>query len=318
VLLDSFKITITAVFQIFLLGGFGYFLVKKEVLGHEGLKALSRLTIDITLPVLIFCQLIKDFRFDIYSNWWIYPLLSIAVTVLGLVVGSVFMGLIDGQQHKLQFLSLIAFQNSGYLPLALIAALLPVDKAGPMFIYLFLFLLGFNLLMFSVGVHMLCYHKNKEFELASLFSPPVIAVLVSLAVIFFGLNKFVPDVIYKPLRLVGDCTLPLAMFVVGGNLAAINLGKMHPKGIMLAVLSKMLIMPAIGLWIIFSFNFPPLLGLLILIQLAMPSATTLSVITCHYKKEDLLISQGIFYSHIVSVVTIPLFLILYFSRFMIK
>jgi predicted permease len=146
----------------------------------------------------------------------------------------------------------------------------------------------------------------------------VIAVLVSLAVIFFGLNKFVPDVIYKPLRLVGDCTLPLAMFVVGGNLAAINLGKMHPKGIMLAVLSKMLIMPAIGLWIIFSFNFPPLLGLLILIQLAMPSATTLSVITCHYKKEDLLISQGIFYSHIVSVVTIPLFLILYFSRFMIK
>lgn len=312
-LLGSFNVTISAVFQIFLLGGFGYFLVKKELLGHEGLKALSRLTIDVTLPVLIFCQLIKDFRFDIYPDWWLYPVLSIAITVFGLAVGSLFVGFIKGEPQKMQFLSLVAFQNSGYLPLALIAALMPADKSAPLFIYLFLFLLGFNLMMFSVGVHMLCFHKNKKFELASLFSAPVIAVLSGLAIIFFGLNKFIPDALYKPLRLVGDSTLPLAMFVVGGNLAAIDLGKTLPRGIMLAILSKMVIMPALGLWLIFAFNIPNLLGLLMLIQLAMPSATTLSVITCHYKKEDLLISQGVFYSHIASLFTLPVFLSIYFA-----
>jgi predicted permease len=63
---------------------------------------------------------------------------------------------------------------------------------------------------------------------------------------------------------------------------------------------------------------PRLISLLILIQLAMPSATTLSVLVSHYKKEDLLISQGIFFSHITSIITIPLFLIIYFSRFMIQ
>jgi hypothetical protein len=317
-LLHSFEITSSAVFQIFLLGGIGYFLVKKEFLGHEGLKALSRLTIDITLPVLMFCQLVKDFRFDLYPNWWVFPLLSVAITLLGWLVGLPFLKLISGDEKKLQFLNLVAFQNSGYLPLALVAALLPAALAGEMFIYLFLFLLGFNLLMFSVGAHTICCYKRKQFELASLFSVPVIAVIFSLLFIFFGLQKFLPEALYKPLRMIGDCTLPLAMFVVGGNLAQISLQNIDRKSLFLVILTKMIILPLIGLAVIFTFNMPRLISLLILIQLAMPSATTLSVLVSHYKKEDLLISQGIFFSHIISIITIPLFLIIYFSRFMIQ
>jgi len=53
-------------------------------------------------------------------------------------------------------------------------------------------------------------------------------------------------------------------------------------------------------------------------QLAVPPATSLSVIVRHYKKEDLLISQGIFFGHIVSLVTLPLFLSLYFMISMLK
>lgn len=316
--MDSFKIAFSAVFQIFLLGAIGYLLVKKEVLGGEGLKALSRLAIDITLPILMFCQLIKDFRFDLYPLWWIFPLLSISITLLGWVVGLPFLRFISGEEKKIQFLNLVAFQNSGYLPLALVAALLPAALAGEMFIYLFLFLLGFNLLMFSVGAHMICCYKNKNFELANLFSPPVIAVIFSLLFIYLGLQRFVPEALYKPLRMIGDCTLPLAMFVVGGNLAQISLGSIDKKGVFLVILAKMIILPLIGLWVIFTFKMPQLISLLILIQLAMPSATTLSVIVRHYKKEDLLISQGIFFSHIVSVITIPLFLILYFSHFVLQ
>jgi len=52
--------------------------------------------------------------------------------------------------------------------------------------------------------------------------------------------------------------------------------------------------------------------------LAMPPATSLSVVTANYKKEDLLISQGIFIGHIVSIFTIPLFLSLYFILSVIK
>lgn len=316
--LESFKISGLAVCEIFLLGAIGYFLVKKNILGTEGLNALSRLVIEITLPIMIFCQLVKGFSFEMYPNWWIFPLISIAITILGLVIGGIFSGLIKGTQHKLQFLSLITFQNSGYLPLTLTAALLPRVHQEPMFIYLFLFLLGFNLIIWSVGVYMLSFQQNKRFELGSLFSPPVIATLFSLLVIFLGLNRFMPGLILKPLQMVGDCTLPLAMFVVGGNLAEIHLKHVDIKAVILIILAKLIILPVLGLGLILKLKIEPLIGLLIIMQLAMPPATSLSVIIRHYKKEDLLVSQGIFFGHIIGILLIPVFLSLYFSVVMIK
>jgi len=267
---------------------------------------------------MIFCQLVKDFKFALYPWWWIFPLISIAMTVAGLVVGAGLIGLIKGTQQKLQFLSLVTFQNSGYLPLALTAALLPEGEVNSMFIYIFLFLLGFNLVMWSLGIYMLTFHRNKKFELASLFSPPVIATLFTLLFIFLRLNRIVPDFIFKPLKMAGDCTLPLAMFVVGGNLGQIRLGRVDKKAMFLMILAKLIILPVLGLALIMKLKLPQLLGLLMLIELAMPPATSLSVIIRHYKKEDLIISQGIFFGHIASLVIIPVFLSLYFILSVVK
>jgi predicted permease len=316
--LESFRITVSAVAQIFILGAIGYFLVKKNILGAEGLNSLSRLVIEITLPVLIFCQLVKDFSFTLYPDWWVFPLISTVITILGLIVGVLFLGIIPGRQQKAQFLSLITFQNSGYLPLALVAALLPKDKQNPMFIYLFLFLLGFNLVIWSVGVYMLTFSRAKKFELGSLFSPPVIATAFSLAFVFLGLNRFISDALLKPLRMAGDCTLPLAIFVVGGNLAEIHLRRIDKKALFFMLLAKLIILPLLGVALLTKFKLPALTGLLVIMQLAMPPATSLSVIARHYKKDDLLISQGIFFGHILSIITIPVFLSLYFALCVIK
>lgn len=315
---EAFKVTGSAMVQLFLLAAVGFFLIRKEVLGHEGLDALSRLVMEITLPVLIFCQLIKDFTFSMYSNWWLFPLLSIAVTAVGLAVGMLFCGFIRGHDQKMQFLNLVAFQNSGYLPLPLVAAILPPPQAELMFIYLFLFLMGFNLVMFSLGSYLLASEESRRFEWKSLFSPPVVAVLFSLLVIRLGLSRFVPYTLLKTMRMVGDCTLPLAMFVVGGNLASVSFARIDKKKMFFMVLAKLVLLPALGLLLVLKFRFPEFIGLLILIQLAVPAATTLSVLVRHYKKPDLLISQGIFISHLASLLSIPVFLSLYFAFSVIK
>lgn len=316
--LESFKITGSAVAQIFLLGAIGYFLMKRNVLGREGLGALSRLAIDVTLPLLIFSQLLQDFGFSRYPDWWIFPLTSLLITAAGLAIGWLFSGFVRDRERRSQFLSLVTFQNSGYLPLALIGALLPKDKAGTMFIYLFLFLIGFNIVMFSAGVYMLTSSKVKKIELSSLLSPPVIAALLGLAAVFLGLDKILPQALLKPLRMAGDCTLVLSMFVVGGGLAQMKLKDARKKEMLLLVLAKLILLPAIGLWLIVKLHLPELIGLLMLIQLAMPSANSLSIIVAHYKKDDLLISQGIFFTHLLSVISIPVFLSIYFALFMVK
>jgi malate permease and related proteins len=316
--LESFKVTGLAVAQSFFMAVIGYFLIKKNILGNEGMDALSRLVIEITLPFMIFCQLIKGFNFNLYPDWWIFPLISILISIAGLTVGLVFAGFIRGGQHKLQFLSLISFQNSGYLTLALVTAFLPAEKLSSMLIYLFLFLLGFNLVLFSAGMYILSFTRAKKFELASLLNPPVVATLASMALVFFGLNRIVPEALLHPLRMVGNCTVPLAMFVVGANIASMRLVNIDKKAMALVILAKLIILPLLGLGLVLKLKLPELVGLLIVLQLAVPSATNLSVIIRHYKKEDLLISQGIFISHIASIVTLPLFLSLYFTLTMVK
>jgi predicted permease len=316
--LDFFKVAGFAVVEIFILAAIGYFLVKKNILNDSGLDALSSLVVKITLPFLIFSQLIKDFSFGRYPDWWVFPLVSLAVTIAGLIIGVIFAGFIRNYQRKLQFLGLVMFQNSGYLPLALVATLLPKDKADTMFIYIFLFLLGFNLIIWSLGIYVLSFSRTDKAQPGSLFSPPVVATVFSLVFILFGLNRIIPEFIIRPLKMAGDCTLPLAMLVVGGNLAQIRLGHIDKKAMSLLVLAKLVVLPLLGLWVVAKLNLPELIGLLIIMQLAVPSATSLSVLIRHYKKEDLLVSQGIFFSHILSLITLPVFLSLYFMRVMIR
>jgi predicted permease len=316
--LGYLKITGLAMAQIFILGGLGYVLVKKNMLSSLGLEALSRLVIQIIFPALILNQMLRDFRFNLYPNWWVFPLLSLGITILGLAVGFLLLKLIKLKTHKLQFLSLVGFQNSGYLPLAMVAAIFSGQELNDIFIYIFLFLLGFDLVAWSLGIYMLTYDKEVKFKLKNIFSPPVIANLSALLLIALGLNKLIPATVTKSLQMIGSCTLPLAMIVVGGNVALMHLERINKKTISFFLLGKLIILPALGLWIALRFGLPQLIGFLIVMQLAMPSATSLSVIIRHYKKEDALISQGVFFSHIIGLFTMPVFLGLYLSLAVLK
>ena len=316
--LEQFRITGLAMAQIFILGGLGFILVKKNILSSEGLDALSRLVIQIIFPALILAQMLKNFSFNLYPDWWIYPLISLAITVTGLFMGWVLLKLSGLKTDKLQFLSLVAFQNSGYLPLALAAAIFTGQQANDIFIFIFLFLLGFDLVAWSLGIYLLTYEKQVKFKLRSLFSAPVIANLTSLVLIALGLNKLVPNVLFKPLSMVGNCTLPLAMLVVGGNVALVRLKNIDKKTTLIFLLGKLILLPAFGLWVVLKFELQHLLGFLIVMQLSMPSATSLSVIIRRFNRPDALISQGVFFSHIVAMLTIPLFLSLYLTLVMLK
>ena len=315
-ILYSFKITIVAILQIFLLGLTGYVLVKKKVISLDNLKFLTRLVINLFFPCFIFVKLIENFNYRTYSNWWLFPLISFFVTAVGFLTSKLFIKIDKNlDKFKREFISLVTFQNSGYLPLILVALLLPPGRREQMFIYLFLFLSGFNLLMWSIGVFYLVRERNKRFELSSLFSSPVIAVVVSLFCIAIGLNKFIPNFLLRPAKMFGDCALPLAILVVGGNLAQIDIAvKNYFKHISNLILAKLLFLPLLFLGLILLIKPSYEIALLLLLQGTMPSATSLSVIMRHYDKKDNIVSLGIFWTHLIGLLTIPIFLIL-FSAF---
>ncbi|MCG8431224.1 MAG: AEC family transporter, partial [Candidatus Omnitrophica bacterium] len=276
--LESFKITSLAVMQIFLLGAIGFVLVKRSVLGEACLGTISRLAIEVALPAMIFSKLIRNFSFSAYPGWWVFPLMSFGMTAAGFALGALFGGFLKDRTEKLQFMNLAGFQNSGWMPLALTAALLPKAQAEVMFIYLFLFMIGFNLSIFSLGVYTLTCAQGSSFNPRTLLNPPVLATGISMCLIALGWQGFVPETVMKPLEMTGACTLPLALFVVGGNLAVIRIERLRRREMFLLILAKLLLLPAAGLLLVLKLNLPYLVGLLVVIETAVPSATTLSVI----------------------------------------
>jgi len=329
----SFKTVLLGMLQLLILGGIGFTLVKRRVIRDDGLAVLSRLVVELTLPLLIFTQLIEGFNFNTYRNWWWFPILSLVITAVGLGIGKSLSVTYPGLKERREFISLIGFQNSGYLPLVLFAAIFPSYQARQLFIYLFLFLVGFNLVIWSWGAWYLTRPSSTDkkgksdyfgkgclnwalggggdCDLLKLFSPPVVATVASLMLVAVGLNRFIPAVTIKPLKMVGECTMPLAMLVVGGNLAAISAAKIDRKTISYLIFAKLVLLPLIAFIAIMFFRPPALVGFLIIAQAAMPSATSLSLIARHYQLEGELINQGILFTHLVSIVTIPLFLMLF-------
>lgn len=314
--LESFKVTSLAIFELVFLGSVGFFLVKRAVIGHEGLRLLSDLVIGLFLPFFMFSEIVSKFDFSLYPDWWMFPFYSFLVTAVGFACGHLFL-FFDKSFHadRQEFLGITSFQNSGYLPLPLVAVLLPQGLADQMYIYIFLFLIGFNMIIFSFGTMLLCPKGAcLKFDVKHMLSAPVVATVAALICVFFKVQTILPQVLMRPMATLGRCAIPLSILVVGGNLALFkSKGVNHFKSISFALVVKLIMMPLIFLGLIILLKPKPMVGFLLLLQAAMPPAALLSVISKKHGNRDHLISQSIFIGHLVSIVTIPLFLALFWA-----
>ncbi len=314
--IDAFKTTYGSILELVILGAVGFFIVKRNIIREEGVRVLSDLVIGLFLPCLMFIEITKRFSFSVYPDWWIFPVYSAFVTFVGYALGSVFIKFDSSlRKNSGEFLGISTFQNSGYLPLPLVAALLPTGVAQEMFILIFLFLLGFNMTIFSLGVMILApKQKDNRFDFRHMFNAPVVATLLALLAVFLNLQKSIPLFVDRPIDIMGRCAVPLSILVVGGNLAALKPGQSSDvKALAFSLIIKLVLLPLIFLGFVLSAKLSPLTGLLLILQASMPPAALLSVISKNNNSGARLINQAIFYGHLISILTIPIFLALYWT-----
>jgi malate permease and related proteins len=301
----SFETTFTAMLQIFLLGLAGFVLAKTKFLDVKGLESLSSLIVNIILPAFNFTQVIAHFDPHRFSNWWVFPLLGFAVTLGGLLLASGVLAFNRTLKVRQEFKALIAFQNSGYIPLSILASFPPTETIGQLTIYILIFLVGFDMLVWSLG------------EWQRLFNPPMLATLASVALIFLGVEEKLPAVVMHPLQMLGNCLLPLVMLVLGGNFAVIDFRKIPFMDVLGVGLVKLIVYPLVMIGVLLTVRVEFLIGFLLVMEASMPCANSLSVIGRYYRTPNQdFINQGLFFTNVVSVLTIPLFLTLYVRLFM--
>lgn len=308
----SFATTFHAMAQIFLLGFLGYMLVRRKFLDARGLEVLSGLVIGVALPAFNFTQILEHFNPQSFSNWWLFPLLGFAVVFGGIALASAVLVFRPGFKARKEFRALIGFQNSGYMPLMILSAFPQSPEVVGLSIYVILSLVGFDILLWSLGVWLMTGSTGQKFDYRKLINPPMLATLIAVFLMFTGLGQKVPITIFSPVKMLGNCLLPLVMLVLGGNFALTNLKNVRAADVLSVVLTKLIVYPALMILFAGALNLSHMIGFFLVLEAAVPSANSLSVIARYYKTDNQdLINQGLFFTNILSVLTIPVCLMIY-------
>lgn len=295
--------------EIFIIALCGFLAFKFKLLRENNIQRLSRLVINLFLPCLIFNRLIRGFQFDGSLQWLIYPMLGILVSLVGLGLARIILVFDKQIQDKNEFICLIAFQNCGYLPLMLVWRIFPAPVADSLSINIFLFMLGFNLFFWSYGVRLLTQQKDKRPQFKRIMNAPLLSLILSLILLATNLHKLLPVIVTKSTALIGGCTLPVAFIVVGAVLAGSFEQLRGIKRLLWKmVLAKMILIPGLFFLLLNILQLPSLMALVILIEAAMPSAITLSVVAYEQKVGYKIVNQGVLLTHLVGLVTIPFFI----------
>ncbi len=307
----SFQTAFIAIFQIFLMGAVGFFLVRRRLIDEAGLKVLSWLSINVTFPFFIFYQIVNHFNPASQAHWWAYPLINLSLALVGLLTAGLVAMLLDKSGHR-EWMAVSGFHNAGYIPLLLVT-MLPLGT-GPqeLYTYVILTIIGFDVCLWSLGVWLIAYRQKPKISMSNFINPPLVSMFLAFTLVLVGLKAFLPEMIMKPVKIMGDSALAIAMLTIGGNLALTYFNKIQWKSVGGAIVIKLLILPIIALVFLRFAHVHSLWGFILMIQACMPTSITLSIIARYYDnpKQDL-INQTIFLTHLLCGLTIPLFLGLY-------
>jgi predicted permease len=310
----TFQTAAIAVTQIFAMGALGFYLVRRGVITEAGLKLLSFLTVNLFFPLFIFYQIITNFNPHM-PFWWGFPLIAIILPLTGLGIVSLLV-FRRGHPHKGAFLAVSSFHNGGYLPLLIVTALPLGAWAGQVYSGVILSIVGFDICVWSLGVWLLTKDESPRMDFRKILNAPLISMFAAWFIVLTVGPGFVPQVVLKPINILGQGTMGFAMILIGGNLGMASLIKVNWTEISTIVMLKLCVLPLVTLIALLVLKLNPLISFVAMLNACMPCSVTLSIIARNYEtKNQPLVNQAIFVTHLLSMITIPIFLGLYGKLF---
>lgn len=302
----------STILKLFLLGSLGFFLYRKRFLNKEALDFLTRFLIDICVPSLIFSCLLKNFSFSLRPWWGVFLFWSVIIALSGFSLGFFFSP--GKSRYRSDFIAAVTFQNSGYLPMNIVYFLFPPSKKDELLLFIFLYLLGFNFLMWSIGSFLIFKFKEEKFKFTSLLTPPVVAILGAFLIKIFPFKFSSFEFILTPLEMLGQMSFVLSMLVLGAGLSQIKMFSLRGKVIFdlfLVSFLKLIVIPFFIFSILFLTKIGGLFGFFLILEASMPSAVSLPLIAKWRRGDFNFSSQAVFFTHILGIFTVSFWLSLY-------
>ena len=304
-------------FTIVLLGA----IARKIHLMNDDFDALlSKLVMTVTLPGMILDSVLSNTNLPDSHTIMMMLVYSTVLYVLVCLFAWIFVRLVyRGVPRPAQgaHAYLVSFGNTGFIGFAVLGAIMGNDAV----LYGAVYNIPYNVFLFSVGMLFIASTgsdgaaakkpvKEQVKAIAKqLVSPCLISCFVAMFLALFGVTD--SGYVGQTCNLLGQMTVPAAMLVIGSTLAKQPLKQMVNDG--WSYLTSFMRLAGVPLLIFFVggiFIHDPYILAVIVIESAMPAASSGIMMCLAYGGDTMTMSRGTFITTIFSLVTLPLLALL--------
>lgn len=285
----------------------GFIAHKIGILNPTSNKSISKLIINITCPALIFHSVFtggrisdKSILITVFISAFVFYIFmfvfaKIVVTVLRIK-----------KPLKRSYECMMAFGNISFMGIPVLRAVFP-EQQSTAILFQAIFVIFYHLFIFTYGIWLLGKDGGKRvrFSAKSFLNAGTLSAIVAVVLYFFDFTP--PTLVVNSLDMIGGVTTPLAMILIGSSLASYPALKIiRTWRLYLFSFIKLLVIPLI-VWGVTKFVIDDaLLHGVITIMAAMPVGSMTIMLATEYGGNEEFISQGLFMSTVLSVITIPI------------
>ena len=292
---------------LFIIVILGYVACKLGYMGDKFDKKLSSIVVDITCPLLVLSSVMGD---ELPDRTLILPLLGVGfLTYILLLVFGFWVPRLITKNHDDQGMIGFAlmFANVGFIGYPIVSSIF-----GPHAVfYAALLNMPNTFFIFTAGVMLIKgEYSLKQFNPKVLVSPAMLGAFLAAIIVALGIHT--PDIIARPVTMVGNITVPAALMIIGSSMAKLPIREIigSPK-VYITALLRLTIVPLSIYFLFKACEVSDLLNNINTVVIAMPVASFGTMFCLKYGRNPSLITETTFITTLGSIITIPLITLLF-------
>lgn len=265
-------------------------------------RKLSGLIIDFTCPALVLSSVMGD---RLPDRELVLPLLAVGfLTYIILTPIALFLprAIKPKNSDKGIYGFMMIFGNVGFIGYPIVASIFGSNAI------FYASVLNFpnTFFVFVLGSALISGGGKIRFNWKTLVSTPMLASYLSILIVFMGWDN-IPEVISKPITLLGNITVPASLLIIGSQMAQMPLKKMVGTWRIYFSAGIKLFAAPLLLFSLFSLlDFNEEVVRINTIVIATPVAAYGTILCLKYNRDMSIITQATFLTNLLSVVTIPI------------
>lgn len=286
--------------SLFLMMGVGYLMIKFDKLSTEAIPYISNILILAVTP----CVIITSFQISKDASLLRELGIGFVAVVGSYVLCAVLARFLFKKQPPDTRASMqygMVYGNTGFMGLPLIQAVLGDDAM----IYASLALIVFHLFAWTHGTTLMGGKQYLSIK-NIIVNAGILSAIVGL--IFFFAEISLPPVVLTSMEFMASMNTPLAMVVIGAQMASANIADTFRKPLLYrGAVVKLLVFPLLTTLALYPLGLPPLLYSTICILAATPCAGYTTIFSIRHNRDANTASQLVTLTTLLSILTLPLF-----------